>query len=66
MGTGAIRENEPLKAVAHGLVLGAIAIPLAYNIFIRKWKNVVIYGALTAFEVYNIADHIRDARRGCR
>jgi hypothetical protein len=57
-----IREDELFKGVAHGLMLGALVIPLAYNIWIRKRVNILVYTAIAGFEIYNILGHVRDAK----
>jgi len=54
-------QDEALKAAAHGLVLGSILIPLAYNIRIKKWRNIFIYTALAGFEIFNIVEHVKDS-----
>lgn len=54
-----VREDETLKAACHGILLGCVFLPLAYNLSIRKWANVFIYSSLVGFELYNIADHLR-------
>ena len=53
-----VRDNEPLKAVAHGLLLGVTLPVLAYNIDQKNWQNVLVYAAFICFEVLQITSHV--------
>lgn len=55
-----VKDDEALKAFAHGLVLGSILLPLTYNVRIKKWQNVIIYTALVGFEIYHILGHVKE------
>jgi len=57
-----VRENESLKGIAHGLLLGVTLPVLAYNIDQKNWRNVLTYSAFVLFEVFQITGHIRPAR----
>lgn len=50
--------NQPLKAAAHGLLLGCVLPLLAYNVSRRNWRNIFIYAALIGFEIHSIAGHV--------
>lgn len=56
-----VKDDEAFKGVCHGLVLGAILLPLAYNVKIKKWRNVIVYAALIGFEVTHVLSHLKDA-----
>ena len=55
-----VRDNEPLKAAAHSLLLGCVLPVLAYNVTERKWLNVAVYAFLLGFELRHITGHCRD------
>lgn len=50
--------NQPLKAAAHGLLLGCVLPLLAYNVSRQNWRNVFIYSALIGFELHHIVGHV--------
>lgn len=47
-----VKDNESLKGVAHGLLLGVTLPVLAYNLDRRNWRNVLTYSTFVLFEVY--------------
>lgn len=58
-------QHEGLKLAVHGSILGLAVLALGYNIAAYKrrkeghlGRNVVIYGALAAFEVVVMAHHL--------
>ena len=53
-----VRDNESLKGVAHGLLLGVTLPVLAYNLDRKNWRNVLIYSVFGLFEVYQIGRHV--------
>lgn len=55
-----VRDDEAFKAAVHGLVLGVILIPLAYNVTQKKWGNVLVYTSLVGLEIYHIVNHVKD------
>lgn len=61
-----VEQDEALKAVCHGIVVGAVLPVLAYNIGARNLKNVLLYLALEIVEGVQIARHVRDARSTVR
>ena len=56
-----VKEDEFLKAACHGLLAGSALPVLAYNLSRRNHGNVLIYLALIAFEVFQVAGHLIDA-----
>lgn len=60
-----ISEDEKLKAVAHGILLGCALPVVAYNVAAGRrhnYINVFVYAAFVAFEVYNIYEHVQTAK----
>lgn len=57
-----IAEDEILKAACHGIVIGCLLPVLAYNLSAKKLRNIVIYSALVGYEVFNVIEHLHDAR----
>jgi C4-dicarboxylate transporter len=57
-----VRDDEPLKAAIHGLVLGVVLIPLLYNLHIKKWSNVAIYTGVIGLEMAHVFTHIKEAK----
>lgn len=58
-----IADDETLKAACHGVVIGCLLPVLAYNISAKKLRNITIYSALVGYEVFNIIEHLLDARK---
>lgn len=60
-----IQQDEKFKAAAHALLLGCSLPIVAYNVAAgekRNRRNVVVYTAFLLFELYNIAEHLIQAR----
>lgn len=62
-------NSEPLKAAVHGLALGTAALCGAYNLaawLVRRQKhlaiNVVLYGAVVAWEFTHVRHHLAAQR----
>jgi Na+(H+)/acetate symporter ActP len=60
-----IKEDEILKGAVHGLFAGCLLPVLLYNIFIKRWRNVGVYGAVLGFEFLMIKEHVDAARKQC-
>jgi len=58
-----IVDDELLKGVCHGLLLGCLLPIVAYNVMAGKKRNILVYTGLIAFEVGQIIGHIRDWRK---
>lgn len=57
-----IKEDEILKAACHGLFIGCLLPVLAYNVSAKRKSNVLLYGLLFGYEVFQVAHHLKDAR----
>lgn len=60
-----VEQDEKFKAAAHGLFLGCAMPIVAYNVARRQTRNkfnVAVYLGFLAFEVFQIVNHLRDAR----
>jgi len=58
------QEQELFKAWAHGLMIGCMVPIVAYNVMIRKWRNLFIYGLAVTAEIYFISEHLKELE-GC-
>jgi hypothetical protein len=60
------KDYEAVKAMSHGLLLGCALPVIAYNIMIRKYRNLAVYSLLIGAEAYFIWEHVSEMRRiGC-